>query len=241
MNSILIFLEMMKKMCGVQDVSITLKYKLSTWELRPTFRLHPILSMRGISVAIDEHNLEVTARNLLYEIGEDPERSGLKDTPRRVAKSLMELTSGYREDIESEIRTFDAEGADQMVCQWNIPLYSLCEHHILPFVGYAHIGYIPKGRVAGLSKLKRVVDHFARRLQIQERLTREVCDYLEGSLSPRGVIVVVEAEHMCMTMRGVQAPGTRTTTSAVTGDFRDETQGSRDEFFALMAMAKRGE
>ena len=177
---------------------------------------------------------------LIVRLGEDPNRSGLERTPIRVWDSLQELTKGYREDIEHEIRTFDAEGADQMVCQWNIPLYSLCEHHILPFVGYAHIGYIPKGRVAGLSKLKRVVDHFARRLQIQERLTREVCDYLEGSLSPRGVIVVVEAEHMCMTMRGVQAPGTRTTTSAVTGDFRDESQGSRDEFFSLMAMSRKG-
>jgi len=188
----------------------------------------------------NEHNLEVTARNLLYEIGEDPNRPGLHDTPRRVARSMLELTKGYREDIEAEIRTFDAEGADQMVCQWNIPLYSLCEHHILPFVGYAHIGYIPKGCVAGLSKLKRVVDHFARRLQIQERLTREVCDYLEGALKPRGVIVVVEAEHMCMTMRGVQAPGTRTTTSAVTGDFLDHSEGSREEFYSLMALSRKG-
>lgn len=174
-------------------------------------------------------------------LGEDPLRSGLRKTPERVANSLYELTRGYREDIETEIRTFDAEGADQMVCQWNIPLYSLCEHHMLPFVGFAHIGYIPKELVVGLSKLKRITDHFARRLQIQERLTREICDYLDGALSPRGVMVVVEAEHFCMTMRGVQAPGTRTTTSAVTGDFQDPQEGSRDEFLTLLGYSKKGE
>jgi GTP cyclohydrolase I len=176
---------------------------------------------------------------ILEILGEDPDRPGLRDTPKRVAKALLELTSGYRTDIESEIRSFDAEGADQMVCQWNIPLYSLCEHHMLPFVGYAHIGYIPKERVLGLSKLKRIVDHFARRLQIQERLTREIADYVEGTVHPRGVMVVVEAEHMCMTMRGVQAPGTRTTTSAVTGVFKEDAEGSREEFLTLLALSRR--
>lgn len=173
--------------------------------------------------------------SILTELGEDPNRSGLRDTPERVARALIELTSGYREDIETEIRTFDADGADQMICQWNIPTYSLCEHHMLPFAGYAHIGYIPKDKIVGLSKLKRVVDHFARRLQIQERLTREISDYLEGALHPRGVMVVTEAEHFCMTMRGVQAPGTLTTMSAVTGDFMDPTEGSRDEFLTLLS------
>jgi GTP cyclohydrolase IA len=186
-----------------------------------------------------QHNLEVLARSLLYELGEDAQRSGLRDTPRRIAQSLLELTSGYREDIEMEIRTFDAEGADQMICQWMIPVYSLCEHHMLPFTGYAHIGYIPKEKVVGLSKLKRVTDHFARRLQIQERLTREIVDYLHGALSPRGVIAVVEAEHLCMSMRGVQAPGTLTTTSAVTGDFLDPKEGSREEFMSLLQHARR--
>ena len=195
----------------------------------------------GIELGERVVTVQDAVRFLLEMVGEDPTRQGLAATPDRVSKSLFELTKGYREDIESEIRTFDAEGADQMVCQWNIPLYSLCEHHMLPFVGFAHIGYIPKDLVAGLSKMKRVVDHFARRLQIQERVTREICDYLHGSLKPRGVMVVVEAEHMCMTMRGVQAPGTRTTTSAVTGDFKDPAEGSRDEFLTLLGYNKKGE
>lgn len=179
--------------------------------------------------------MEKQVKEILYLLGEEPARAGLVKTPERVARALFELTSGYRMDIETEIAVFDAEGADQMVCQWNIPLYSLCEHHMLPFAGYAHIGYIPKEKVVGLSKLKRIVDHFARRLQIQERLTREICDYIEGAVHPRGVMVVVEAEHFCMTMRGVQAPGTLTTTSAVTGDFQDPKEGSRDEFLTLLS------
>lgn len=188
---------------------------------------------------LDQRTIEMAAKNILIAVGEDPGRSGLRETPARVSRALMELTSGYRTDIKTEIKTFDAEGADQMVCQWNIPLYSLCEHHMLPFAGYAHIGYIPKEKVIGLSKLKRVTDHFARRLQIQERLTREIVDYLDGALQPRGVIAVVEAEHFCMTMRGVQAPGTLTTTSAVTGDFLDPKEGSREEFMALLGRQGR--
>lgn len=174
---------------------------------------------------------------ILDALGEDPSREGLQETPKRVARALADLTRGYHEELE--IKTFDAEGADQMVCQWNIPLYSLCEHHMLPFAGYAHIGYIPREKVVGLSKLKRVVDHFARRLQIQERLTRQIADCLDGALDCRGVMVVVEAEHFCMTMRGVQAPGTLTTTSAVTGDFLDPAQGSRDEFLTLLGHTRR--
>lgn len=180
----------------------------------------------------------IAVEKLIADLGE-LDRPGLSETPGRVIRSLLELTSGNRKDIEMEIKTFPAEGADQMVCQWNIPLYSLCEHHMLPFAGYAHIGYIPKEKVVGLSKLKRVVDHFARRLQIQERLTREICSYLEGALQPRGTMVVVEAEHFCMTMRGVQAPGTLTTTSAVTGDFQDPKEGSREEFLTLLARQGR--
>lgn len=176
---------------------------------------------------------------LLVNLGEDVERPGLKRTPGRVVRALQELTQGYSNDIESEIAVFDAEGADQMVCQWNIPLYSLCEHHMLPFTGYAHVGYIPREYVLGLSKLKRITDHFARRLQIQERLTREIADYIEGAVHPRGVMVVVEAEHLCMTMRGVQAPGTKTTTSAVTGVFTEPAEGSRDEFLTLLSNQRR--
>lgn len=178
--------------------------------------------------------------NIMELLG-DPyhSRPGLQRTPLRVARALLELTQGYRNDIETEIAVFDAEGADQMVCQWNIPLYSLCEHHMLPFTGYAHIGYIPKDFVLGLSKLKRIVDHFARRLQIQERLTREIVEYVEGAVHPRGAMVVIEAEHLCMTMRGVQAPGTKTTTSAVTGDFKDPKEGSREEFLTLLSNQRR--
>lgn len=179
------------------------------------------------------------AKAILVALGEDTRREGLQETPERVARSMQELTRGYHDDPTTWWKTFDAEGADQMICQWDIPLYSMCEHHMIPFTGYAHIGYIPKDVICGLSKLKRVVDLYARRLQVQERLTRQIAEFLEEELTPRGVIVVVEAEHLCMTMRGVQAPGTRTTTSAVTGDFLDTSQGSREEFLRLMA-ARRG-
>ena len=179
------------------------------------------------------------AHGIIDAIGEDHLREGLRDTPGRFARSMQDLTSGYRAQADTWWKTFDAEGADQMVCQWNIPLYSLCEHHMLPFVGYAHIGYIPRERICGLSKLKRVVDMYARRLQVQERLTKQIADFLEENLRPRGVMVVVEAEHLCMTMRGVQAPGTHTTTSAVSGDFLDQTQGSREEFLMLLQTNRR--
>jgi GTP cyclohydrolase I len=175
---------------------------------------------------------------VLDAIGEDPSRAGLRETPARVKRSMGELTRGYRDDPSEWMSTFDAEGADQMVCQWMIPTYSLCEHHMLPFTGFTHIGYIPRDHVIGLSKLKRVVDLYARRLQIQERMTRQIAEFLEEHLSPRGVMVVVEAEHLCMTMRGVQAPGTLTTTSAVTGDFMDIQEGSRDEFLTLLGHVK---
>jgi GTP cyclohydrolase I len=175
---------------------------------------------------------------ILDAVGEDASREGLRETPARVQRSMGELTRGYRDNADEWLRTFDAEGADQMVCQWNIPTYSLCEHHLLPFAGYTHIGYIPRDHLVGLSKLKRVVDLYARRLQIQERMTREIAELLEDKLKPRGVMVVVEAEHFCMTMRGVQAPGTLTTTSAVTGDFMDPKEGSRDEFLTLLGHVK---
>lgn len=163
-------------------------------------------------------------------------REGLQRTPYRWARAMQELTDGYggEEHLAEILTTFDAEGADQMIVQHNIPVYSLCEHHLLPFAGYAHIGYIPRERIVGLSKFKRTVDVFARRFQVQERLTRQIADALEEYLKPRGVIVVVEAEHFCMTMRGVQTPGTLTTTSAVTGDFADPKEGSREEFMSLM-------
>lgn len=178
------------------------------------------------------------ARTIIDAVGEDLERKGLHETPTRVARAWDDLTAGYSDDWHGWWKVFDAEGADQMVCQWDIPLYSTCEHHLLPFVGYAHIGYIPREVIPGLSKLKRVVDLYARRLQVQERLTKQIADFLDEQLEPRGVMVVIEATHMCMTIRGVQTPGTFTSTSAVTGDFLDQTQGSREEFLRLM-MARR--
>lgn len=184
--------------------------------------------------------LQRSTREILVLLGEDVDREGLHETPARFARAMRDLTSGYHEKDQPEWwKVFNAEGADQMICQWAIPLYSLCEHHMLPFVGYAHIGYIPKDVICGLSKLKRVVDLFARRLQVQERLTRQIADFLEENLKPRGVIVSVEAEHLCMTMRGVQTPGTTTTTSAVTGDFLDPREGSREEFYHLLASRRK--
>ena len=164
----------------------------------------------------------------------DNTSSGMYDTPERAARAFKELTIGYHDDYETWWKTFDAEGADQMIIQLNIPLFSLCEHHLLPIAGVAHIGYIPRETICGLSKLKRVVDLYAKRFQVQERMTKQIADFLEEKLQPRGVITVIEAEHFCMTMRGVQTPGTRTITSAVSGDFLTPGEGSRDEFMALL-------
>lgn len=167
----------------------------------------------------------------------DPEhpRTGTDDTPDRVSKMFVEeLCSGYGVSIKNLFRTFDSENYDGMVVVQDIPFTSLCEHHMVPFLGHAHIGYIPDGKVVGLSKLARVVNAYSRRLQIQERLTLEVADAIEKHLDPSGVIVVVTAEHMCMTIRGVQAPGTLTTTSAVRGVFADNEAGEKEEFLRLI-------
>lgn len=184
----------------------------------------------------DDVTAEANIRQLIAWFGEDPSREGLRRTPERWCAAMHEMTLGYEMegDLEQILTTFDAESADQMVVQHNIPVYSLCEHHLLPFAGYAHIGYIPAQRIVGLSKFKRVVDVYARRFQVQERLTRQICNALQDHLNPRGVMVVIEAEHFCMTMRGVQTPGTLTTTSAVTGDFLDPKEGSREEFMSLL-------
>lgn len=163
----------------------------------------------------------------------------MRDTPTRWAKMMDELTSGYNDEWEGWWKDFDSEGTDTMVIQHDIQFHSLCEHHLLPIVGKAHIGYIPRKRVCGLSKLARTINRYSRRFQMQERMTRQVAEFLEERLEPRGVIVVVEAEHFCMTMRGVQALGTLTTTSAVTGDFLDPSQGSREEFMALLNRRRR--
>lgn len=161
-------------------------------------------------------------------------RQGTDDTPERVARMYVEeLCSGYQTNIEDLYRTFPPEG-DGMVIIKKVPLVSLCEHHLVPFIGHANVGYIPQDKIIGLSKIKRVVDVFARRLQIQERLTSEITDSLNTNLEPQGVIVVVEAEHLCMTIRGVQAPGTTTVTSSVRGVFNENKEGEKEEFLRLI-------
>ncbi len=170
---------------------------------------------------MDAKKIEKGIRLLLEGVDEDPDRAGLKATPRRVASMFLEILGGSSEDPAKHLRTIHEEKHDEMVIIKNIPLYSMCEHHLLPFAGVAHVAYIPKaGRIVGLSKIARVVDIFSRRLQVQERLTKQVADILNEHLQPLGVMVVIEAEHMCMSMRGAKKPKSVTITSAVRGSFR---------------------
>ncbi len=170
---------------------------------------------------------------IITEIGEDVSREGLLKTPERASKAIQYLTKGYQEDPEQILKSaLFKEDYSNMVLVKNIELYSLCEHHILPFYGKAHIAYIPNGYVVGLSKLPRVVDVFARRLQVQERLTQEILECIQNTLKPLGVAVVIEAAHMCMMMRGVQKQNSLTTTSAFTGEF--EKVQTRSEFLSLI-------
>jgi GTP cyclohydrolase I len=175
-------------------------------------------------VSVDGERVERLVAELLAAIGEDPAREGLRDTPRRVAAMYQELFSGHEGDPGAHLTVTFAAEHDEMVMVRDIPFASLCEHHMIPFIGKAHVAYIPgdDGRITGLSKLARLVDHFARRLQVQERMTTEIADSMEAVLEPRGVLVVVEAEHLCMSMRGVKKPGTLTITSAVRGLFRED-------------------
>ncbi|HEX4906175.1 MAG TPA: GTP cyclohydrolase I FolE [Acidimicrobiales bacterium] len=172
---------------------------------------------------VDKPRIEAAVREILLAVGEDPDRDGLVDTPARVARMYEEVLAGIEQDADEHLKvTFDADH-DEMVMVRDIPLVSLCEHHMVPFLGKAHIAYIPgkDGRITGLSKLARLAEVFARRLQVQERLTVQIADALERELEPRGVLVVIEAEHMCMSMRGVRKPGSTTVTSAVRGLFRE--------------------
>jgi GTP cyclohydrolase I len=173
-------------------------------------------------------------RRQIELIGEDPHREGLRRTPQRVASSLAWLTRGYEMDVQQVIGkgVFDAEGATNMVMVRDIELYSLCEHHMLPFYGKAHVAYIPDGKIVGLSKLPRVVEVFARRLQVQERLTEQIATAIDDALQPQGVGVVIEAYHLCMMMRGVEKQNSKTITSAVRGLFRSD-QRTREEFLTL--------
>lgn len=173
-------------------------------------------------------------RRQIELIGEDPDREGLLRTPERVAKSLAWLTRGYEMDVAHVVGSgvFDSEGASNMVMVRDIELYSLCEHHMLPFYGKAHVAYIPNGKIVGLSKLPRIVEVFARRLQVQERLTEQIAGAIDDVLQPQGVGVVIEAYHLCMMMRGVEKQNSKTLTSAVRGSFRSD-QKTREEFLTL--------
>jgi GTP cyclohydrolase I len=175
-------------------------------------------------LAVDLERAERAVAELLAAIGEDPGREGLLQTPKRVAAMYEELFSGMEEDPAKHLTVTFAAEHDEMVMVRDIPFASLCEHHMVPFIGKAHVAYIPgsDGRITGLSKLARLVDAYARRLQVQERMTTQIADTLEATLEPRGVLVVVEAEHLCMSMRGVRKPGTLTVTSAVRGLFRED-------------------
>lgn len=183
----------------------------------------------------DQSRAEAAVRELLYAIGEDPDRHGLRETPARVARAYREMFAGLYTDPDSVLNTMFDEEHDELVLIKEIPLYSTCEHHLVAFHGVAHVGYIPgnDGRVTGLSKIARLVDLYAKRPQVQERLTTQIADALMKKLDPRGVIVVVEAEHLCMAMRGVRKPGAVTTTSAVRGQFKSNA-ASRAEALDLI-------
>ncbi len=184
---------------------------------------------------IDQARIERAVREILFAIGEDPERDGLRATPARVARAYAEQFAGLRQHPEDVLSTvFDADH-DEMVLVRDIELYSICEHHLTPFFGHGHVGYIPndKGQITGLSKLARLVDLYARRPQVQERMTSQIADALMNVLEPRGAIVVIEAEHLCMSMRGVRKPGAKTVTSAVRGIFLDSHR-TRAEAMSLL-------
>ncbi len=186
---------------------------------------------------MDLKRIEKAVREILIAIGEDPDREGLVETPARVARMYAEIFGGLSTDPKTFIKTFHT-GHDEMVVVKDIPLYSMCEHHLLPFVGKAHIAYIPgDGTVIGLSKLARIVDCFAKKPQLQEKLTADIADFLDRQLKPQGVAVVIEAEHLCMTMRGARAFGTTTETSALRGIMRSDIR-TRNEAFSLFKSGK---
>lgn len=183
---------------------------------------------------MDKERIEKAVREILIAVGEDPDRSGLVETPRRVANMYEEIFAGLTADPKQHLKFFDEKSNDEMVIVRDIPFSSVCEHHLLPFVGKAHIAYIPNdNKIIGLSKLARIVDNFAKRPQVQERLTHDIADFLNENIEPQGVAVIIEAEHMCMTMRGAKAAGSVTQTSALRGCMKTDAR-SRAEVLALL-------
>ena len=182
---------------------------------------------------IDTEKIKKAVRDILVAVGEDVEREGLKDTPDRVARMYAELLGGMREDPKKHLRSVFTENYEEIVLLRDIPFYSICEHHMMPFIGSAHVAYLPSGSVLGVSKLARIVDSFARRLQTQERLTYQIADFIMNSLQSQGVAVVLEAWHSCMTIRGIKKPGSTMVTSALRGIFKRDPK-SRSEIMSLM-------
>ena len=200
---------------------------------------HINIFIPGCELLIDKKKIECAVKMILEAIGEDPEREGLLETPRRVADMYEEVFSGMGSDPREFLKIFREENNDEMVIVKDIPLYSMCEHHLLPFIGKAHIAYIPRdGKILGLSKLARIANSFARRPQLQERLTSQVADFLYKNLNAMGVAVVIEAEHLCMTMRGVRAAGALTRTSALRGIMKSDDR-TRNETMMLLTGGDR--
>lgn len=183
---------------------------------------------------MDKERIQNAVREILIAVGENPDREGLIETPKRVANMYEEIFAGLTEDPKQHIKLFNEQSNDEMVIVKDIPFYSMCEHHLLPFFGKAHIGYIPSdNKIIGLSKLARIVDNFAKKPQVQERLTSDIADFLNDNLQPKGVAVIMEAEHMCMTMRGARAAGSKTQTSALRGIMRTDAK-TRAEVLSLL-------
>jgi GTP cyclohydrolase I len=187
---------------------------------------------------IDVKRIEKAVKEILFAVGEDVEREGIKGTPVRVASMYAELLSGMYEDPKEHLSGIFSETYDEIVLLRDIPFYSICEHHLMPFIGSAHVAYLPSGTVLGVSKLARIVDCFARRLQVQERLTDQIADFIMGSLKPRGVAVVLEASHSCMTIRGIKKPGSVMVTSSLRGIFKRDPK-SRSEVMSRMHNGNR--